>query len=74
MDATFHLDADELDEAFLSGLRQTFGQRRLEIVVRGADETEYLLASPANRRHLMDALADVEAGRNLVQPDQTPFR
>lgn len=39
-----------------------------------ADETEYLLRSPANREKLLSAVADVEAGRNLVEPDQAPFR
>ena len=38
------------------------------------DQTEYLLRSPANREKLLAAVADVEAGRNLVVPDQTPFR
>ena len=69
-----HLDADELDDAVLSGLRKTFGQSRLENAVRGGDETEYLLASPANYRHLMDTLADVEAEPNVVQPEQGAFR
>ena len=38
------------------------------------DETEYLLRSPANREKLLAAVADVEAGRNVIEPDQTPFR
>ena len=38
------------------------------------DETAYLLHSPANREKLLAAVADVEAGRNVVVPDQTPFR
>lgn len=74
MNAVFHLDASELDEAFLSGLKQTFQHRRLEIVVREADETEYLLGSPTNKRELLSALADVEAGRNVVVPDQAGFQ
>lgn len=74
MNAVFHLDANELDESFLSGLKQTFQHRRLEIVVREVDETEYLLSSPANKRELLTALADVEAGRNLVVADQSVFR
>lgn len=74
MDAVFHLDASELDEAFLEGLRQTFQHRRLEIVVRETDETEYLLGSPANRRALLSAMQDVEAGRNVVVPDQAAFQ
>ena len=74
MNAVYHMDASELDEAFLEGLRQTFQHRRLEIVVRETDETEYLLASPANRKELLSALEDLEAGRNIVVPDQAAFQ
>ncbi len=38
------------------------------------DETEYLLRSPANREKLLASIADVEAERNIVKPDQTPFQ
>ena len=39
-----------------------------------ADETDYLLSSPANREHLLRVVEDVKAGRNIVVPDQTMFR
>ncbi|HYR58953.1 MAG TPA: hypothetical protein VEO95_10000 [Chthoniobacteraceae bacterium] len=39
-----------------------------------ADETDYLLSSPANREHLLRVAEDLTAGRNLVEPDQTAFR
>jgi antitoxin YefM len=74
MDAVFHMDASELDEAFMEGLKQTFQHRRLEIVVRETDETEYLLRSHANRRALLSAMEDVEAGRNVVVSDQAAFQ
>ena len=38
------------------------------------DETEYLLSSPANRDHLLRAVEDVAAGRNIVVPDQAMFQ
>ncbi|HEX8373179.1 MAG TPA: hypothetical protein VF585_10395 [Chthoniobacterales bacterium] len=72
MDATFLLNADELDEQFLQGLKQTFAHRQIEIVVRESDETAYLLRSSANRQHLQEAVADVEAGRNVVTPESFP--
>jgi len=74
MNAVYHLDADELDETFLQGLKQTFQKRRLEIIVREEDATEYLLSSPANRKQLLATLEDVEAGRNLIVPDQALFQ
>lgn len=73
MNAVYHLDADELNETFLQGLKQTFQKRRLEIIVREEDDTEYLLSSAANRQQLLSALDDVQAGCNLVIPEQTQF-
>ena len=70
----YRLNADELDSKFLEGLKSTFGHKQIEIAVSDADETDYLLRSPANRERLLKAVADLEAGRNLVTPDQTPFR
>ena len=70
----YRLNADELDSKFLESLKSAFGHKQIEIAVSESDETDYLLRAPANREHLVSALADVEAGRNLVTPDQAPFR
>ena len=35
----------------------------------GMLETMYLMSTPGNAKRLMDAVADVEAGRNLVAHD-----
>jgi antitoxin YefM len=70
----YRLNADELDSKFLESLKSAFGHKQIEIAVSEADETDYLLRSPANRERLLKAAADVEAGRNLVTPDQTTFR
>ena len=39
-----------------------------------ADDTDYLLGSPANREHLLGVVEDLAAQRNIVEPDQTIFR
>jgi antitoxin YefM len=70
----YRLNADELDANFLESLRAAFPHKEIEIAVAEADETEYLLRSPANRERLLLAVADVEAGHNIVEPDQTLFR
>ena len=70
----YRLNADELDSKFLESLKSAFGHKQIEIAVCESDETDYLLRAPANREHLLSAVADVEAGRNLVTPDQAPFR
>jgi antitoxin YefM len=70
----YHVNADELDSQFLEALKTAFRNKQIEITVSEADETDYLLRSPANRERLLKAAADVDANRNLVTPDQTPFR
>jgi len=70
----YRLNADELDGKFLDSLKSAFGHKQIEIAVSETDETDYLLRSPANRERLLQAVADVDASRNLVTPDQTPFR
>lgn len=70
----YRMNADELDESFLKTLQAAFRHKEIEIAVGETDETEYLLRSPLNRERLLEAVADIEAGRNIVEPDQTPFR
>ena len=74
MHTIYRLNADELDSKFLDSLKSMFGHKQIEIAVSEADETDYLLRAPANRERLLQAATDVDAGRNLVTPDQTPFR
>ena len=74
MFTVYHLNADDLDVNFLESLKATFRHKQIEIAVAEADDTEYLLRSPANRERLLRTVADVEAGRNLVTPEQQMFQ
>ena len=74
MTTTFQLNADELDAVFVERVKATFPHKLIEIVVTEADETSSLLADPARRERLLRAVADVEAGQNVVVPDQNLFR
>jgi antitoxin YefM len=74
MDAIYRVKADELDQSFLDALKATFKDKEIEITVSERDETAYLLRSPANRERLLRAAADVEAARNVVEPEQEQFR
>ena len=66
MQTIFRLNTDELDEQFLASVRATFPHKEIKIAVAEVDETAHLRRSEANRERLLRALADVEAGRNLV--------
>ncbi len=70
----YKLNADELDDRFLESLKAQFQHKLIEISVCEAeqtseDETAYLLKSHANREQLLAAIANVEAGDNLVSVD-----
>lgn len=73
METVFRLNADELDEQFLASVRATFPHKKIEIAAAEVDETAHLLRSEANRERLLRAVADVEAGRNLVTVSASQF-
>jgi hypothetical protein len=69
MQTSYRLSVAELDERFLRSVRALFGsaEEQLQITISNErDDTRYLLSSEANRKHLEEALADVNAGRNLT--------
>ncbi len=74
MYTVYRANADDLDNGFLESLKAAFKNKQVEITVSELDETEYLLRSPANRERLLEAIEDVERGRNITVPDQTQFR
>ena len=74
METIYQLNADDLNEDFLEGLKASFKHKDIEIVVCERDETAYLLRSPANREQLLKAIGDVEQSRNVVVPEQEQFQ
>lgn len=64
MYTSFHLNADELNEDFFKKFKVMFKSKRISITVEEEmDETEYLLSTEANRKHLEEALKNVKAGK-----------
>lgn len=67
MYSTYRIKANEIDLNFLEGIKKMFQEREVEIVIQDIeDETEYLLKSSTNKRFLLEAIQNVEAGKNLV--------
>ena len=66
MKATYRIRANELDEKFIEGIKTTFGEQEIEIVVSDMDDTDYLLQSPANKERLLKAIENVNRGESLV--------
>ena len=74
--ATFRLSSDELDASFLEKVKSLFAHRELEIIVREPeiDETEYLLSNPQTRQRLLESVANIRDGKNLVELDRRAFQ
>ena len=67
MQAIYRLKASELDDRFLSGLKATFQDQEIEIIVCTVDETDYLLKTTANKDRLLQAIENVKSKTNLVE-------
>jgi antitoxin YefM len=69
MQSSYRLKANELDEKFIAGLKETYKDKDIEILIYEVNETEYLLQSKANRQRLMQAKSNVDNKTNLVEID-----
>jgi antitoxin YefM len=69
MYTVYRLKASDIDQRFIDGLKATFQDREIEIVVYEIDETAYLMASPANRDRLLQAIDNIHNRNNLVEVD-----
>jgi antitoxin YefM len=66
MQATYRLFADEITDAFLAGIKDTYRNKEIEITVREAeDETAYLVKSEENHRHLLSGIEELRSGAPL---------
>ena len=69
MHSVYRINTNELDPSFIDALKVTYPDTEIEIVVYKVDETAYLLASEANKKHLLKAIKNVKNKSNLVEVD-----
>jgi antitoxin YefM len=67
MYTVYRLKANEIDQRFIEGLKATFQDREIEIVVYEVDETAYLMASEPNRDRLLQAVNHIHQRTDLVE-------
>jgi antitoxin YefM len=67
MQNIYRLNASELDQNFLESLKAKFKDQEIEIIVNPADETDYLMASEANRTRLLKAVENIKQRSQLVE-------
>ena len=67
MYSTYRLKADELSSDILNAIKNAFQHREIEIIIQDIpDETDYLLGTTANKKHLLKAIDEIENQEDLV--------
>ena len=69
MDTLVRIKADELNTTFLDFIKQSFKGKRIAVHVYEddeMDETEYLLSTEANKKHLEKSIADIADGKVIT--------
>ena len=69
MNATFNLNANELDENFLESIKKLFKNKKILINIEideVEDETSYLLSNENNAKRLLDSINNIEQKKNLI--------
>jgi antitoxin YefM len=63
MTTTYRLNTKELSDEILKSIKEAFKDRDIEITVTDLrDETEYLLSTEANKKHLYRSIEELEKG------------
>ena len=58
MEAIYKLKANEINPNFIEAIKKLFGNKEITISITAeTDETEYLTANPANKKHLLESIA-----------------
>lgn len=66
MVSSFTLRTEELNANFIETIKNLFANREIEIIVQDVQtDTDYLLKSPENRKHLLQSIASLENGQRL---------
>ncbi len=66
METTYRLNAKELSDDIIQSIKKAFKDKDIEITVTDRmDETEYLLSTEANKKHLYKSIDELEKGQGI---------
>ncbi len=72
---TIRINSEELNSEIIESIKAMFGKKDIEIVVSEAiDETDYLLKSPQNKKHLLKGLREARSAKKLVTFNSEAFK
>ena len=69
MSSTININTDDLTPDFIDRIKKLFPHKEVEILIYEQDDTDYLLSSEANKKHLLDAVKRVENKEGLIDMD-----
>lgn len=66
MTTTYRLNEKELSDEIVHSIKKAFKGKEIEIIVSEVvDETDYLLSTESNRKHLYKSIEDLEKGKGI---------
>ena len=66
MVSSFTLRTEELNANFIETIKNLFADREIEIIVQDVQtDTDCLLKSPENRKHLLQSIANLENSQKI---------
>ena len=66
METTIKINTDLITPDFIEGIKKLFPHKMVEITIKPADETEYILSNPAYTRELQDRIGEYEAKKEVI--------
>ena len=69
MSATFRINTDDLTIDLVEKLKSLYPHKDIEILIYEQDDTDYLLSTEANKKHLLEAITRVEKNEGLLEVD-----
>jgi len=66
METTIKINTDAISNEFIQKIKNLFPHKTVEITIRPADETEYILSNPVLTKVLEERITDYETKKKVI--------